>query len=99
MVERYRPSCDAITCDREYTNQLAAHDADYRASKKDWDTFVETLTEKIVEKDETIPELPAKDLVSPAPVPWPTVHENLMTVRFSASIGMSDSVMIPLPIR
>ncbi|EEA26944.1 conserved hypothetical protein [Talaromyces marneffei ATCC 18224] len=41
---------------------LKAHDADYRASKKDWDTFVETLTEKIIEKDETIPELPAKDL-------------------------------------
>ncbi|PCH00120.1 Conserved hypothetical protein CHP02453 [Penicillium occitanis (nom. inval.)] len=49
---------------------LKAHDADYRASKKDWDTFVETLTEKIIEKDETIPELPAKDLVSPAPVPF-----------------------------
>ncbi|EED19344.1 conserved hypothetical protein [Talaromyces stipitatus ATCC 10500] len=42
---------------------LKAHDADYRASKKDWDTFVETMTEKIIEKDETIPELPAKDLV------------------------------------
>ncbi|KAL4744382.1 hypothetical protein BDW72DRAFT_93097 [Aspergillus terricola var. indicus] len=42
---------------------LKAHDADYRASKKDWDTFVETLTEKIIEQDSTIPELPAKDLV------------------------------------
>ncbi|KAL4917771.1 hypothetical protein BDW62DRAFT_201555 [Aspergillus aurantiobrunneus] len=42
---------------------LKAHDADYRASKKDWDSFVETLTEKIIEKDGTIPELPAKDLV------------------------------------
>ncbi|KAL4781587.1 hypothetical protein BJX76DRAFT_13035 [Aspergillus varians] len=42
---------------------LKAHDADYRGSKKDWDTFVETLTEKITEKDSTIPELPAKDLV------------------------------------
>jgi hypothetical protein len=42
----------------------SAHDADYRISKKDWDSFVETLTEKIIEKDETIPELPAKDLVS-----------------------------------
>lgn len=51
-------------------NQSLAHDADYRASKKDWDTFVETLTEKIVEKDETIPELPAKDLVSPVPSVW-----------------------------
>jgi uncharacterized protein (DUF2461 family) len=26
-------------------------------------TFVESLTEKIIEKDETIPELPPKDLV------------------------------------
>ncbi|KAL4977867.1 hypothetical protein BDW66DRAFT_131191 [Aspergillus desertorum] len=42
---------------------LKAHDADYRASKKDWDTFVETLTEKVIEQDGTIPELPAKDLV------------------------------------
>ncbi|KAH2258554.1 hypothetical protein KXW72_008041 [Aspergillus fumigatus] len=42
---------------------LKAHDADYRASKKDWETFVESLTEKIAEVDNTIPELPAKDIV------------------------------------
>ncbi|KAJ0424297.1 hypothetical protein BJY00DRAFT_309213 [Aspergillus carlsbadensis] len=42
---------------------LKAHDVDYRASKKDWETFVESLTEKITEQDGTIPELPAKDLV------------------------------------
>ncbi|RLL94039.1 hypothetical protein CFD26_103017 [Aspergillus turcosus] len=42
---------------------LKAHDADYRASKKDWETFVESLTEKISELDNTIPELPAKDIV------------------------------------
>ena len=40
------------------------HDADYRQSQKDFSSFVETLTEKIIEKDETIPELPSKDLVS-----------------------------------
>ncbi|KAL9045756.1 MAG: hypothetical protein Q9214_001255 [Letrouitia sp. 1 TL-2023] len=45
--------------DREW---LKVHDADYRQSKKNWDEFVEKITEKIVEKDETIPELPAKDL-------------------------------------
>ncbi|EFQ98360.1 hypothetical protein MGYG_01391 [Nannizzia gypsea CBS 118893] len=39
------------------------HDVDYRKSKKDWDSFVEALNEKLAEKDETIPELPAKDLV------------------------------------
>lgn len=41
------------------------HDADYRTSWKDWQTFVESLTAKIMEKDDTIPELPSKDLVSP----------------------------------
>ena len=41
-----------------------AHDPDFRAAKKDWETFVESLSEKIIDKDSTIPELPAKDLVS-----------------------------------
>ena len=40
------------------------HDADYRQSQKDFNSFVESLTEKIIEKDETIPELPSKDLVN-----------------------------------
>lgn len=44
-----------------------AHDPDFRAAKKDWETFVESLSEKIAEKDNTIPELPAKDLVSGNP--------------------------------
>jgi len=39
------------------------HDPDFRQSWKDWESFVETLTEKISEIDETIPELPPKDLV------------------------------------
>lgn len=39
------------------------HDPDYRQSWKDWESFVQTLTEKISEIDETIPELPPKDLV------------------------------------
>ncbi|QQK44382.1 TIGR02453 family protein [Penicillium digitatum] len=42
---------------------LKAHDADYRAAKKDFETFVGSLTPKIVEVDTTIPELPVKDLV------------------------------------
>lgn len=47
------------------------HDADYRQSQKDWSSFVESLTEKVIEKDETIPELPPKDLVSvPDIVRW-----------------------------
>ncbi|KAI4190438.1 MAG: hypothetical protein L6R41_000818 [Letrouitia leprolyta] len=42
---------------------LKVHDADYRQSKKDFDAFVEKMTEKLVEIDETVPELPPKDLV------------------------------------
>ena len=62
--------------DREW---LKVHDANYRASKSDWDTFVNALTEKITQIDETIPELPAKDLTfriyrdvrfSPDPTPY-----------------------------
>ncbi|KAL8716170.1 MAG: hypothetical protein Q9220_000075 [cf. Caloplaca sp. 1 TL-2023] len=41
---------------------LKMHDADYRQSKKDFDFLVEKMTEKLVEIDETIPELPPKDL-------------------------------------
>ncbi|MCJ1434173.1 hypothetical protein MMC27_003540 [Xylographa pallens] len=64
--------------DREW---LKVHDADYRQSKQDFDSFVECLTEKIIEKDETIPELPPKDLTfriyrdirfSPDPTPYKT---------------------------
>ncbi|KAJ6151295.1 hypothetical protein N7470_007889, partial [Penicillium chermesinum] len=40
-----------------------SHDPDFRAAKKDFETFVETLTSKIAEKDATIPELPTKDLI------------------------------------
>ncbi|KAI9843011.1 MAG: hypothetical protein M1837_006642 [Sclerophora amabilis] len=42
---------------------LKMHDADFRSSEKDFDSFVAALTEKIIEKDETIPELPVKDIV------------------------------------
>ncbi|KAI2787152.1 hypothetical protein POX_f07515 [Penicillium oxalicum] len=46
--------------DREW---LKGHDPDYRAAKKDFESFVESLSTKIVEKDTTIPELPVKDLI------------------------------------
>ncbi|ORY62664.1 uncharacterized protein BCR38DRAFT_346638 [Pseudomassariella vexata] len=42
---------------------LKLRDPEYRRSLKDWETFVETLTEKITEADETIPELPLKDVI------------------------------------
>lgn len=41
----------------------SVHDPDYRQSWRDWESFVETLTEKISVIDETVPELPPKDLV------------------------------------
>ena len=64
--------------DREW---LKAHDADYRASLADWTSFVDSLTEQIIERDGTIPELPHKDLTfriyrdirfSPDPTPYKT---------------------------
>ncbi|KAI0968249.1 hypothetical protein F4678DRAFT_443759 [Xylaria arbuscula] len=42
---------------------LKMHDPEYRRSLKDWESFVGTLTEKIIEADETIPELPLKDVI------------------------------------
>lgn len=39
------------------------HDPEYRRSLKDWESFVETLTDKIIEADETVPELPLKDVI------------------------------------
>ncbi|KAI9721270.1 MAG: hypothetical protein M1812_002432 [Candelaria pacifica] len=64
--------------DREW---LKTHDADYRASQNDFNTFVECMTSEIIERDETIPELPPKDLIfriyrdirfSPDPTPYKT---------------------------
>ncbi|KAI1310597.1 hypothetical protein F5Y03DRAFT_23368 [Xylaria venustula] len=42
---------------------LKMHDPEYRRSLKDWESFVGTLTERIIEADETIPELPLKDVI------------------------------------
>lgn len=39
------------------------HDPDYRASLNDFKSFVECLTQKVTEADDTIPELPVKDIV------------------------------------
>ncbi|KAI1758152.1 hypothetical protein F4782DRAFT_476806 [Xylaria castorea] len=42
---------------------LKMRDPEYRRSLKDWESFVDTLTQKIVVADETIPELPLKDVI------------------------------------
>lgn len=39
------------------------HDPDYRQSLKDFNSFVECLTEKVIQADDTVPELPIKDVV------------------------------------
>jgi uncharacterized protein (DUF2461 family) len=41
----------------------AVHDPDFRQSWRDWESLVQVLSEKISEIDETVPELPPKDLV------------------------------------
>jgi hypothetical protein len=41
---------------------LKFHDPDYRQSQKDFHCFIEKLTERLVDKDETLPELPTKDI-------------------------------------
>ena len=46
------------------TEVHAVHDADFRASERDWFGFVEKLTERLIEIDDTVPELPVKDIVS-----------------------------------
>jgi uncharacterized protein (DUF2461 family) len=46
-----------------YSYHHPAHDKEYRRSLKDWESFVETLTQKIIEADDTIPELPSKDVI------------------------------------
>ena len=43
------------------------HDPDFRQAEKDWFSFVEKLTERLVEIDDTVPELPVKDIVSYSP--------------------------------
>lgn len=63
---RYHPSSISNLLKTNLVHFIA-HDADYRAAKKDWETFVESLTEKLIERDSTIPELPAKDVVSGIP--------------------------------
>lgn len=40
-----------------------AHDGEYRRALQDWNSFVERATESIIEVDETIPELPVKDVI------------------------------------
>ncbi|KAL2275991.1 hypothetical protein FJTKL_01399 [Diaporthe vaccinii] len=42
---------------------LKSNDPEYRRSLQDWNTYVESLMQKIIAADPTIPELPLKDVV------------------------------------
>ncbi|KAL7924263.1 hypothetical protein ACQKWADRAFT_25038 [Trichoderma austrokoningii] len=42
---------------------LKSHDGEYRRALKDWQSFVDATTQTLIEIDETIPELPAKDVI------------------------------------
>ncbi|KAG7404304.1 hypothetical protein Forpe1208_v015768 [Fusarium oxysporum f. sp. rapae] len=42
---------------------LKAHDGEFRRAYKDWETFIERTTSSIMFIDDTIPELPAKDVM------------------------------------
>ncbi|KAK2594058.1 hypothetical protein QQS21_008243 [Conoideocrella luteorostrata] len=42
---------------------LKSHDEEYRRALKDWQSFVETATQTVIDVDETIPELPVKDVI------------------------------------
>ncbi|KAG9185852.1 hypothetical protein G6011_07183 [Alternaria panax] len=50
----------AANNDRQW---LKLHDPDFRVSFQDFTTFAEKVSEKIIEADETIPELPVKDVI------------------------------------
>ncbi|EQL04045.1 hypothetical protein OCS_00244 [Ophiocordyceps sinensis CO18] len=41
---------------------LKSHDGEYRRALKDWESFVKTTTQRIIEIDSTVPELPVKDV-------------------------------------
>ena len=76
--------------DREW---FKMHEPDFKASKADWDTFVDALSEKIQELDETIPELPPKDLVRGKAV-FLSIRRDLTNSRFSGSTEMSGLAVI-----
>lgn len=45
---------------------VLVHDAVFRQAEQDWFKFVEKLIERLSKIDETVPELPVKDVVSRA---------------------------------
>lgn len=56
-VDLHSPQADGISFATEYC-------FDYQQAKNDWESFIENLTKKIIEKDKTIPEQTTRDIVS-----------------------------------
>ena len=50
------------------------HDPDFRQAERDWFSMAAALTERLVEIDDTVPELPVKDIVSCSLVESTTTH-------------------------
>lgn len=42
---------------------LVANDGEFRRAFKDWQTFVDQASQTVSEADETVPELPSKDII------------------------------------
>ena len=78
---------------------MVGNDPDFRQSEKDWFSFVEKLTEKLVEIDETIPELPVKDIVRQDMHAIGLAETYHVACRYSESIAISASAKIPHHIR
>lgn len=56
-------SCPGQTRKPNGAEDATAHDDEYRRSLKDWQSFIEATTQSIISIDETVPELPTKDVV------------------------------------
>jgi hypothetical protein len=65
------------------------YDADYRSSLKDWNSFVEALTEELTKIDDTVPELPLKDVVSI--VYGLTIYSKLTHISLNRSFASTET--------
>ncbi|PHH77855.1 hypothetical protein CDD80_125 [Ophiocordyceps camponoti-rufipedis] len=64
--ETVHPNTTLFLTDLQANNKrpwLKAHDGEYRRALKDWNSFVACVTERVIAVDDTVPELPIKDIV------------------------------------
>lgn len=60
-------SASDLVMHRQLTIFGIVHDAVFRQAEQDWYSYVDKLTEKLIEIDDTVPELPVKDVVCHSP--------------------------------